>query len=251
MRKNITLLLLLSGIMLPICVQSENRCDTMWRDSVVEVCGEWEVRQIEPNPKMKFGAVLNNVTLPLEVGCAFTPKAGQTRPGFYMRTSLEYRSRKTTGWCVAAEFDSYTRQYEMESIRDINITKGRDWTIDILAGGGYRVPLVRDVQAYMQRPKYNNVWSLGFMLYAGASCQTLEDVVPAGMNTQGETTYHTQTIDTWVPSAKLTTSVEYCICYGISVYATVGYLQHFQKTRLESDFVGELITSVGITCFFR
>ncbi len=225
--------------------------DGAWRDSIVEVSGEWEVRRIEPSSKPTFGSILNNLTLPLEVGCAFTPQMGQTRPGFYMRTSLEYRSHKTVGWCVAAEFDSYTRKYENQEVNGINVTQGRDWTIDILAGGGYRVPLVKDIPSFMAKPLYDNIWSIGWMLYAGGSCQTLQKIVPDHYDDQGEMLYHVETLDTWVPTIKMTMSVEYSICYGISVYATMGYLQHIQKTQLESSYIGELITSIGITCFFR
>jgi len=242
MRKNVLIVLLLVMGVSSLRAQS----NALGRDTAVEVSGEWEVRRIEPASKKDISAILNNLTLPLEAGCAFTPKKGQTRPGFYMRTSLEYREFKTTGWCAGIEFDSYTRKYEQENVNDINITKGRDWTLDILAGGGYRVPLVRDIKNYMQRPAYNNIWSLEFMLYAGASCQTLERVVPAGKDQ-----YHTETVDSWVPTMKFTTSVEYTICYGISLFVNVGYLQHLQKTRLESDYTGELLTSLGITFFFR
>lgn len=247
MKKNLLISLLLVVGSVSLLAQA----DTMWRDTVVEISGEWEVRRIEPEKKKDISAILNNLTLPLEAGCAFTPKSGQTRPGFYMRTSLEYREYKTVGWCVGIELDSYTRKYEKESVNDVNITKGRDWTIDILAGGGYRVPLVRDIKSYMQRPKYDNIWSMEFMLYAGASCQTLERVAPAGQDNEGATLYHVETIDSWVPTMKFTTCVEYTICYGISLFVNVGYLQHIQKTRLESDYVGELLTSLGITFFFR
>jgi len=242
----ILLVLLLSGM---ACGWAQS--DSLWRDTMVEISGEWEVRRIESPKKKDISAILNNLTLPLEAGCAFTPKKGQARPGFYMRTSLEYREFKTTGWCVGIEFDSYTRKYEQENINDVNITKGRDWTIDILAGGGYRVPLVRDIKNYMKRPTYDNIWSMEFMLYAGASCQTMERVAPAGLDQHGVMMYHTETIDSWVPTMKFTTCVEYTICYGISLFVNVGYLQHLQKTRLETDYVGELLTSLGITFFFR
>jgi len=247
MKKNILLVLIIAIGATNLWGQS----DSTWRDTIVEVSGEWEVRRIESPKKKDISAILNNLTLPLEVGCAFTPKMGQTRPGFYMRTSLEYREFKTTGWCAAIELDSYTRKYEQERVNDVNITKGRDWTIDILGGGGYRVPLVRDIKKYMQRPTYDNIWSMEFMLYAGASCQTLERVAPAGQDQQGAMLYHVETIDSWVPTIKFTTCVEYTVCYGISLFVNIGYLQHLQKTRLETDYIGELLTSLGITFFFR
>jgi len=241
----ITLLLMISTT----CLWGQT--DSLWRDTTVEISGEWEVRRIEPQQKKNVGAILNNLTIPLELGCAFTPKMGQTRSGFYMRTSLEYREYKTTGWSVAAELDSYTRSYELENVNNVNITKGRDWTLDILAGGGYRVPFVRDVKTYRKRPIYDNIWSMGFMLFAGASCQTLEYVAMSETNANGDHIYHIETLDQWVPTMKLTASVEYTVSYGISVYATVGYLQHIRKTNLEFDYVGELISSLGIAFFFR
>jgi len=247
MNKIYTLLFLLLWVSASSLAQS----DTIWRDSTVEISGEWEVRRIEPAKKKTFAAILNNLTIPLELGCAFTPKMGQTRPGFYMRTSLEYREFKTTGWSVAAELDSYTRNYEQENVNNVNIAKGRDWTLDILAGGGYRVPFVRNIKSYRQRPGYDNIWSMGFMLFAGASCQTLEYVALTKVQNDGEYIYHIETLDQWVPTMKFTTSVEYTVSYGISVYATVGYLQHIQKTRIELDYVGELIGSLGIAFFFR
>lgn len=247
MHKTLALILLLAAGIDTMLAQN----DTTWRDTTVEISGEWEIRRIEPAKKMDASAILNNLTIPLELGCAFTPKMGQTRPGFYMRTSLEYRQYKSCGWTVAVEFDSYTRKYEQENVNNINVTKGRDWTIDILAGGGWRVPFVKDVKTYMQRPEYNNRWSLCFMLYGGASCQTLQQITPAGVNTNGDALYHVETIDSWVPTAKFTMSLEYTLCYGISIYATAGYLQHIQKTRLESDYIGELITSLGLSFFFR
>ncbi len=246
MKKSIILLFLILCGVTNVRAQS----DTL-RNTNVEISGEWEIRHIKPPKKKDFNSFFNNLTLPLEFGCAFTPKKEETRPGFYTRTSLEYRSHKTTGWAVAGEFDAYTRRYEKEYLNEVNSTKGRDWTIELLVGGGYRIPLVRNIKEYMSRIEYDNVWSLGLMLYAGASCQTLEHVIPAGTDNQGEVIYHIKTIDAWVPTAKLTASIEYCICYGVSIYATLGYLQHLQKTPLESDFVGELIGSLGITCFFR
>lgn len=220
--------------------------DTLWRDTTVEISGEWEIRRIEPPKKMDIVGFLNNLTLPLELGCAYTPKAGQTRPGFYTRTSLEYRSFKTIGWCVAAEFDAYTRWYNELEQSLTNITKGRDWTIDLLVGGGYRFPLVKDLKEFLKRPDYDNKWTLGLMLYAGASCLTLEKATPVGTDK-----YHVDIIDTWVPSAKMTCSLEYSVCYGISIYTTIGYLQHFIKSPLQNDYVGDLINSLGITFFFR
>lgn len=221
--------------------------DSLWRDSTLEVCGEWEVRRIEPAKKMTFGAFLNNLTLPFELGCAYSPKAGQTNPGFYTRTGLEYRSYKTVGWCVAAEFDAYTRWYNEVDRSLTNISKGRDWTMDLLVGGGYRFPLVKNLKEYLKRPEYNNKWSLGFTLFAGASCLTLENVTPV----EGKDTYNVNIIDTWVPSAKFTCSLEYSINYAISIYTTVGYLQHFTKTPIQKDLVGDLINTIGISFFFR
>ncbi|MCQ2325276.1 MAG: hypothetical protein MJZ58_03690 [Paludibacteraceae bacterium] len=221
--------------------------DSLWRDSTLEVCGEWEVRRIEPAKKMTFGAFLNNLTLPFELGCAYSPKAGQTNPGFYTRTGLEYRSYKTVGWCVAAEFDAYTRWYNEVEQSLTNISKGRDWTMDLLVGGGYRFPLVKNLKEYLKRPEYNNKWSLGFTLFAGASCLTLENVTPV----EGKDTYNVNIIDTWVPSAKFTCSLEYSINYAISIYTTVGYLQHFIKTPIQKDLVGDLINTIGISFFFR
>lgn len=221
--------------------------DSLWRDSTLEVCGEWEVRRIEPAKKMTFGAFLNNLTLPFELGCAYSPKAGQTNPGFYTRTGLEYRSYKTVGWCVAAEFDAYTRWYNEVNRSLTNISKGRDWTMDLLVGGGYRFPLVKNLKEYLKRPEYNNKWSLGFTLFAGASCLTLENVTPV----EGKDTYNVNIIDTWVPSAKFTCSLEYSINYAISIYTTVGYLQHFTKTPIQKDLVGDLINTIGISFFFR
>ncbi len=223
------------------------QADTLWRDSTVEISGEWEVRRIEPAKKMNAVGILNNFTLPLEVGCAYTPKKGQTNPGFYTRTGLEYRSHKTVGWCLAGEFDAYTRWYNEVEQSLTNISKGRDWTIDLLVGGGYRFPLVKNLKEYLKRPEYDNKWTLGLMLYAGASCLTLENITPV----EGQNTYIANTIDTWVPSAKLTCSLEYSICYGISLYTTIGYLQHFIKSPVQKDFVGDLINSIGITFFFR
>ncbi len=247
MRKIVLLLFLVLGASCFLSAQE----DTQWRDTTVEISGEWEIRRIEPAKKKDISAVLNNFTLPLEVGCAFSPKKGQARPGFYTRTGLEYRQFKTVGWSLAAEFDSYTRKYEKTDIDKGNITKGRDWTIDLLLGGGYRLPFVKNVKEYLKRPGYDNIWSLGLMLFAGASCLSVENVTPAGKDNEGKEVYHTEVMDTWVPSAKITASVEYTVCYGISLYTTIGYLQHFMKSPLQSDYVGDLIASLGITFFFR
>lgn len=221
--------------------------ETRWRDTTVEISGEWELRRIEPAKQLDIAGILNNFTLPFEIGCAYTPKAGQTRPGFYTRTGVEYRSYKTIGWCVAGEFDAYTRSYDQPELTSTNITKGRDWTIDLLVGGGYRFPLVRDFREQLKQPQYNNKWTLGLMLYAGASCLTLENATPV----EGKDTYHVNTVDTWVPSAKMTCSLEYSVCYGISIYTTIGYLQHFIKSPIQKKFVGDLINSFGLAFFFR
>lgn len=227
------------------------QADTLWRDSIVEISGEWEVRRIEPAKKMTFGAFLNNLTLPLEVGCAYTPKIGQANPGFYMRTGLEYRQYKSIGWCGAIELDSYTRWYNELSNAAVNISKGRDWTLDILAGFGYRFPFVKDLKHFLERPDYDNKWSLALMLYVGASDLTLERVLPMGADANGQPLFQTKVQDFWVPTAKFTMSLEYTVCYAISIYTTMEYLQHFIKTPIQNDFVGDLINSIGITFFFR
>lgn len=244
-------LLLSINLCANIYLMAHTQTQSQWRDTAVEISGEWELRRIEPAKKMDIAGILNNFTIPFEIGCVYTPQVGQTRPGFYTRTGVEYRSYKTIGWCVAGEFDAYTRSYKKEDISNTNITQGRDWTIDLLVGGGYRFPLVKDFKEQLKRPEYNNKWTLGFMLYAGASNLSVENVAPAQTNDKGETTYHIDVKKTWVPSAKVTCSLEYSVCYGISIYTTIGYLQHFTKSPTQNNLVGDLINSFGLAFFFR
>lgn len=205
----------------------------------------------EVKTKYTFNDFFNHLTLPLELGCAWTSQKGAERPGFYFRTSLEYRDIKTASWVVVLEYDTYTRKYENFELPDNNTISGDEIANDIFIGGGYRFPLVKDMKYFLAHPEYNNVWSMALMMYVGATNSQLKSVVaePCG---PGETQKYTLVNDeTWVPSGKIQMTVDYSIDYNVSVYIGCAYMQHLTHTKLETDYRGMLIFSAGITCFFR
>lgn len=222
--------------------------ETETKTDRVEVSGEWRIHRAKQERKMTFGDFLNNVTFPLEFGCAWTPKLGHERPGFYARTSLEYRDKKTASWCVGIEYDAYTRKYDDMVLSKSNLSHGSDWTMDILAGAGYRFPLVKNIRSFLQQPLYDNIWSIGLMLFAGASDNMVETVKP---DPQHIGCYKVEEVDTWVPSIKMTANLEYSICYGISLYTTLGYMRHLMPLLQDPEQKGNMIWSLGLTCFFR
>lgn len=203
-------------------------------------------------PKYTFGTFFNHLTLPLELGCAWSAQVGEERPGFYFRTSLEYRDIKTASWVVAIEYDTYTRKYENYHFDDNNTISGDEIVNDIFVGGGYRFPLLKNWREYLKNPYYDNVWSLCLMAYVGTTNSSLKNVTTTNEKMpDGNPAYILTEDSKWVPSMKLQVVCDYSIDYSVNIFFGCAYMQHFMHTKLETNYAGMFIVSGGITCFFR
>lgn len=212
----------------------------------------------------------NALTLPAEVGLAFQP-GGVQEMGILSKMSLEWRWKNTYGGFALLEYSNFDSWYgnrekgTLLAINGSNALRGEARYANILLGGGYRLPLVKDIRAYKANPTYDNIVSLGFYLEAGATITHLKNVkeLPIVQNEILSSSFvnidstipYYELVDTRtaVPTVKMAVELEWLLNRNLCIFVSGGYVQHIVQTPLEkaaNTWVGSVVTTIGLTTFF-
>ncbi len=181
----------------------------------------------------------NALTLPAEVGLAFQP-GGVQEMGILSKMSLEWRWKNTYGGFALLEYSNFDSWYgnrekgTLLAIDGNNALRGEARYANILLGGGYRLPLVKDIRAYMAKPTYDNIVSLGFYLEAGATITHLKKVeelpimqtaifTPSIVNLNPTLPYY-ELVDTRsaVPTIKMAVELEWLLNRNLCIFVNGG-----------------------------
>jgi hypothetical protein len=121
---------------------------------------------------------------------------------------------------------------------------------------GYRVPLVKDIKAFYQKP-YFHPWDFFVSIQPGISIATFKNMVPEFPNfSTSEPLYTMDNVDHIVPTLKISAGVEWFVFHNFAVFSEVAYTQHLMPTLLEKAAMkqypsGPITLSVGLSLFFN
>lgn len=212
------------------------------------------------------GDFFNGLDLPLIVGVTYTPGNLQTA-GFITSMCLEWRWKKTYSWYVPITIDTHNANYSQLKLSNSNILSGTVWYTEAHIGVGYRVPVVKDIVSFYEKP-YRQPVDFYMCVQPGLSIPTVKNVLVAapedytavGSVGTVEPLYTTPDADfTVVPSLKFTAGFEWFVDPKLCIFAQAMYIQHLTPTVLEQAAIsqslasgptGPLMFCIGLSTFF-
>lgn len=209
--------------------------------------------------KYTMSHFMGGIDVPTNFGVGFIPdKQSAERFAYYSAMFLEYRYRKTYGWYFQAGLDSHDHDYKDQFIQDpdgkSNVMSGTVFNMQLVAGGGYRIPLVSDIKAYYERP-YVNQWNLATLVAIGGAWSRMKFVEESVDNaTAGNENkkYHLRDDHHFYPVLKMGVTVEYFTSPNFSIFLGINYMQHLMRQPWDTPrMTGTLNFGVGFAGFFN
>jgi hypothetical protein len=202
-----------------------------------------------------FGDFFDALDLPTVLGVGFTP-SGVESATFNSAMRLGWRHHKNYGTFVYITYDTHSNKYEQLKIDGSNVYSGEVWYNEVGMSVGYRVPLVKDIKAFYQKP-YFHPWDFFVSIQPGISIATFKNMVPEFPNfSTSEPLYTMDNVDHIVPTFKISAGVEWFVFHNFAVFSEVAYTQHLMPTLLEKAAMkqypsGPITLSVGLSLFFN
>lgn len=233
---------------------------------VTEVIGKHGERQYyhELGHKFGMGDLFNGISIPTNFGIGFIPDPeAKEKFAYYSAMFLQFRYRKSYGWYFEAGLDQHNHSYRDFSVaindRNINVRKGMVNNMQLIAGGGYRFPLVKDFREFLDRP-YLNRWNLSLMLAIGGAWTTLSQVeviadesLPAELREadRKEIIYDLKDQNYFYPVMKMGWAVECFTGNRFSIFISMNYMQHLMRQPWDTpNMTGTLSFGLGFGGFF-
>lgn len=194
--------------------------------------------------KYTFSRFLSSLDVPTFFGIGIIPTVPESFCS-YSSMYLEYRRHKSYDWFMQAGMETHNHNYRNRPVADVNVRSGERFSMDLIVGVGYRMPLVRNLREYYANP-YLNRWDLGLAAQLGASATHLKQVIPleAGSYELSNRWY-------FFPVMKLSASAECFVSPHFSIFLTLGYLQHLMRQPWDIEGqVGVLSFGIGFAGFF-
>jgi hypothetical protein len=152
-------------------------------------------------------------------------------------------------------------------VQGTNIRSGEVWYNEIGMSVGYRIPLVKDIKAFYEKP-YFHPWDVFISVQPGISIATVKNIEPyyPTLNdlVSGEPItdagYQMENFDHIVPTLRFSAGVEWFIFHNFAVFAEAAYTQHLMPTMIEQAAIekgeinlpsGAINISVGLSLFFN
>lgn len=226
-----TFLLLITCCMTAICAKAQNE----------------RIYYQEPDT-FTFGQFLKGISLPTFFGVGMVPTTPESVCS-YSSLYLEYRRHKSYGWLAQAGMETHNHNYRNRPVEQINVTTGERYSMDLMVGGGYRFPLVRNLREYYERPYFNR-WDISLVAQMGASATHLKQVEPAP---GGPIPPSYTLLNRWYfyPVMKLSASVEWFTSPHFSIFLTLGYNQHLTPQPWDQQGrVGVAYMGIGFAGFY-
>lgn len=211
-------------------------------------------QEAKKQPKYTGADFFNALDLPLVVGVTYTPKSLET-VGFTTTMCLEWRWRKSYSWFVPITIDTHNSQYDNLQLPNSNIVSGSIWYTEVNLGVGYRLPLVKDIADFYQKPYANKV-DLFLSVLPGV---TLNNVKNVELAEWGGYLTPDQPL-TLNPNLKFNVGVEWFVDPKLCLFLQASYIQHLTPTVLEQAAInqhtasgptGPLMFCVGLSTFFE
>lgn len=200
--------------------------------------------------KYTMAHFLGALDVPTNFGIGFIPdKQSAEQFAYYSAMFLEYRYRKSYGWFFQAGLDSHDHNYKNFLINDpdgkTNTLSGTVFNMQLMAGGGYRIPLVSDIRGYYERP-YVNRWNMATLVQIGGAWSRTKFVEEEGER------YHLRDDHHFYPVMKVGVAVEYFTSTHFAVFLAINYMQHLMRQPWDSpNLTGTLNFGVGFAGFFN
>ena len=216
--------------------------------------------------KYTFGDFFDALDLPTVLGVGFTPN-GIESATFNSAMRLGWRHHKNYGTFVYITYDTHSNKYDSLVIQGSNIRNGEVWYNEIGMSVGYRIPLVKDIKAFYEKP-YFHPWDFFVSIQPGISIATVKNIEPYyptlnDVLSDGiiiEPSYEMKNYDHIVPTLRFSAGVEWFIFHNFAIFAEAAYTKHIMPTIIEQAALnrgeikspsGALTLSVGLSLFFN
>lgn len=206
-----------------------------------------------------FGDFFDALDLPVFLGVGLNP-AGIEELTFYNVLEIEWRQRKTYGWFGFVELDTHDHDYKETYIPAyknhpaINAQQGVIFSMDAMGGVGYKIPLVKDIRGFYQKP-YEQALNLGLQASLGAGmshAKNVELVTGAQSIINGEQQYNLVDVWYYYPVMKFAATLEWLLDPQLCIFFSASYLQHLQPQPWDpTTKVGPLGFCIGLSTFFK
>ena len=219
----------------------------------------------ETKDKYTFGDFFDALDLPTVLGVGFTPN-GIEGATFNSAMRLGWRHHKNYGTFVYITYDTHSNKYDSLNVQGTNIRSGEVWYNEIGMSVGYRIPLVKDIKAFYEKP-YFHPWDVFISVQPGISIATVKNIepyYPLNDLVSGEPItdagYQMENFDHIVPTLRFSAGVEWFIFHNFAVFAEAAYTQHLMPTIIEQAAIekgeinmpsGAINISVGLSLFFN
>ena len=236
------------------------------------LCSLWSVGIFAQNNsesiknKYTFGDFFDALDLPTVLGVGFTPN-GIESATFNSAMRLGWRHHKNYGTFVYITYDTHSNKYDSLVIQGSNIRNDEVWYNEIGMSVGYRIPLVKDIKAFYEKP-YFHPWDFFVSIQPGISIATVKNIEPYyptlnDVLSDGiiiEPSYEMKNYDHIVPTLRFSAGVEWFIFHNFAIFAEAAYTQHIMPTIIEQAAInrgkikspsGAMTLSVGLSLFFN
>ena len=216
--------------------------------------------------KYTFGDFFDALDLPTVLGAGFTPN-GIEGATFNSAMRLGWRHHKNYGTFVYITYDTHSNEYKDLKVNGTNFRSGEVWYNEIGMSVGYRLPLVKDIKAFYEKP-YFHPWDFFVSVQPGVSIATVKNVEPyyptlddaISGDVLTQPAYEMENYDHAVPTLRFSAGVEWFIFSNFAVFAEAAYTQHLLPTIIEQAAIekgeikhpsGPITISVGLSLFFN
>ena len=216
--------------------------------------------------KYTFGDFFDALDLPTVLGAGFTPN-GIEGATFNSAMRLGWRHHKNYGTFVYITYDTHSNEYKDLKVNGTNFRSGEVWYNEIGMSVGYRLPLVKDIKAFYEKP-YFHPWDFFVSVQSGVSIATVKNVEPyyptlddaISGDVLTQPAYEMENYDHAVPTLRFSAGVEWFIFSNFAVFAEAAYTQHLLPTIIEQAAIekgeikhpsGPITISVGLSLFFN
>lgn len=247
-------------------------CSVMSMGLFAQEQGEEAIRRGGDEAKYSFGDFFDALDLPTVLGVGFTPN-GIEGATFNSAMRLGWRHHKNYGAFMYITYDTHSNKYDSLRVEGTNIRNGEVWYNEIGMSVGYRLPLVKDIKAFYEKP-YFHPWDVFVSVQPGVSIETVKNIEPylrsgeeildelGNSSIPGITdpSYEMQNYDHVVPTLRFSAGVEWFIMSNFGVFTEAAYTQHLMPTVIEQAAInkgeikhpsGPITVSIGLSLFFN
>lgn len=205
------------------------------------------------NHRYTFGDFFDALDLPTVVGGSFCPN-GIESGAFNSAMRLGWRHHKNYGTYAFIAYDAHSRTYDSLHLEGTNVVSGEIWYHTISLGVGYRIPLVRDIRAFYEKPYFHS-WDFFAAIDPGLNIAIVKNVEGSG-----NAEYALKDRTSYIPTLRFSAGVEWFIFSNFGIFGECAYTQHLMPSLIDKAAIaqglikhpsGYVTISVGLSLFFN